>query len=204
MTHQHLVPNHHAHYPSFSGLAGLAAALSMVVGRDSDARYAAQLADLGPDDVVLDVGCGPGVAVRHAARLGVSATGIDPAPVMLRTARLLTRGGDNTRYVEGAAEALPVADHCATVVWSIATVHHWADLDAGLREARRVLRPGGHLVAIERQTHPGAHGHASHGWTNQQAEMFADRCREHGFDAVSVQHDTTGRRSTISVVATNP
>jgi len=204
VTDQHLVPNHHAHYPSFRGLAGLAAALSMVVGRDSDARYASQLADLGPDDVVVDVGCGPGVAVRHAARLGVRATGIDPAPVMLRTARLLTWGGDNVRYVEGVAEALPVGDHCATVVWSIATVHHWSDLDAGLAEARRVLRPGGHLVAIERRTYPGAHGHASHGWTNQQAETFADRCREHGFDAVCVQQDTTGRRSTLSVVATNP
>ena len=116
-------------------------------------------------------------------------------------------------YVEGTAEALPLPDDSASVVWSIATVHHWTDLDAGLREAARVLRSGGRLVAIERQTLPGrtqrrtlpgASGHASHGWTDARADAFADRCREHGLADVHVEHNTIGRRSTVSVTAIAP
>src|SRR5207244_5069284 len=133
----------HADHAGCSGLVGLVAALSMVVGRDRDARLAARLSSVQSGDVVVDIGCGPGVAARHAARLGAGVTGVDPAPVMLRVARLLTRRSEPVRYVEGAAEALPAADGSASVVWSLATVHHWIDLDAGLREARRVLRSGG-------------------------------------------------------------
>jgi ubiquinone/menaquinone biosynthesis C-methylase UbiE len=197
-------PNHHADHAGFSGLYGLVAALSMVVGREGDARLVARLSRLGPGDVVVDIGCGPGVAARHAAHLGARVTGVDPAPIMLRVARLRSRGSANVRYVEGTAEALPVADASATVVWSIATVHHWADIDTGLREARRVLRSGGRLVAIERRTVPGARGHASHGWTDAQAEAFAERCREHGFLDARVERNTTGRRSTINVIGTAP
>jgi ubiquinone/menaquinone biosynthesis C-methylase UbiE len=198
------VPNHHADYAGFSGLAGLVAALSMVVGRDDDARLAARLSGTAPGDVVVDVGCGPGVAARYAAGLGASVTGVDPARVMLRVARLLTRRSENIRYIEGTAEALPAADDSTSVVWSIATVHHWADIDAGLEEAARVLRPGGRLVAIERQTSPGARGHAAHGWTDAQAEAFADRGREHGFLDLRVERNTSGRRSTVSVIGTAP
>ena len=158
------VPNHHADYPGFSGLSGLVAALTMAVGRD-DGPLATELSRIGTGDALIDIGCGPGVAARHAAGLGASVTGVDPAPVMLQVARLLTRRSHNVRYVEGVAEALPAADDSASVVWSIAAVHHWTDIDAGLREALRVLRRGGRLVAIERRTEPDAHGHASHGWT---------------------------------------
>lgn len=197
-------PNHHADHPGFAGLTGLIAALSMAVGRKSDARLAVRLGDLRPGDTVVDVGCGPGVAARYAVEQGAMVTGIDPAPIMLRVARLLTRRRPTVRYLEGVAEAIPLPAHSASIVWSIATVHHWGDVDAGLREAHRVLVPSGRLVAIERETKPGARGHASHGWTSQQAAGFMERCVEHGFTEARVERATSGRRSTISVVASAP
>ena len=197
-------PNHHADYPGFAGIAGLVAALSMVFGRKRDAWLAARLSEMGPRDILVDIGCGPGVAVRYAARLGAMVTGADPAPVMLRVARLLTWRPANVHYVEGAAEALPLPEGCASVAWSIATVHHWSDIDAGLGEVRRVLHHGGRLVAMERRVQPGATGHGSHGWTDEQASAFAERCREHGFGDVRVERATIGRRSTVSVVASAP
>ena len=194
-------PNHHADYPAFRGVAGLLAALSMAFGRKGDAELVVRLSGMGSGDSVVDVGCGPGVAVRYAARLGATVTGVDPAPVMLRTARLLTPRSAKVRFVEGAAEDIPLSVGSASIVWSIATVHHWLDIDAGLREVRRVLIPQGRLVAMERRVQPGARGHGSHGWTDQQATSFADRCRAQGFTDVRLELATFGRRSTVSVVA---
>jgi ubiquinone/menaquinone biosynthesis C-methylase UbiE len=201
---QQAVPNHHADYPGFAGITGWLAAASMAVGRQGDARLAEQLSRLHPKDTVVDVGCGPGTAVRRTARLGASVIGVDPAPVMLRVARILTRSSETVRYANGTAEALPVPDQSVSVLWTIASVHHWADLDAALAEATRVLRPGGRLVAIERRTRPGAHGHASHGWTDEQAKAFADLCHQHGFVDAEVSRHQTGRRKTISVTAGAP
>ena len=196
--------NHHADYPGFAGVAGLVAALSMSLGRKGDAEVAVRLSALGPGERIVDLGCGPGVAVRYAARLGATATGVDPAAVMLRVARRLTRPSLKVQYLEGLAEAIPLSDGSASVIWSIATVHHWSDIDTGLEEARRVLRSGGRLVAIERKAQPGARGHKSHGWTDEQGTAFAERCREHGFDDVRLEHSTIRRRSTVSVVAVSP
>jgi SAM-dependent methyltransferase len=201
------VPNHHAHYGNFSGVMGIVAAASMTVGRDGDARLAARLAQLQRGGTVVDVGCGPGVAARHAARLGAVVIAVDPAPVMRRVAQLLTRPSSRVRYMDGTAEQVPVGDAIATVVWSIATVHHWRDIDAGLLEARRILVPGGRLVAIERRVHPGATGHGAHGdhgWTDAQADVFATRAGELGFHDVRVERNRDGRRTTLAVVGTAP
>jgi ubiquinone/menaquinone biosynthesis C-methylase UbiE len=202
---QALVPNHHANYPGFAGPAGFLVAAIMALGGTGDARLAARLGEIGAGDAVADIGCGTGTAARHAASLGASVTGIDPAPPMLRFARLLTgRPTQAVRYVQGSAEALPLPDSSVSVAWSIASVHHWADLDAGLDEARRVLKPGGRLVAIERLTQPGATGLASHGWTAEQASAFADRCLAHGFTGATTDQHHGGRRTTVSVTATAP
>src|SRR5262252_8272199 len=199
------VPNHHAHFPGFSGPTGLLAAASMVLGGEANARLAERISEITATDTVADIGCGPGTAARHAAKTGASVIGIDPAPVMLRLARLLTRRSAHAvRYAEGSAEALPVPGTSVSVVWSISSVHHWADLDAGLHEARRALKPGGRLVAIERLTRPGATGLASHGWTPEQASASADRCLAHGFTDATVNRHGGGRRTKVSVRATAP
>ena len=197
-------PNDHARYPGFAGLSGLLAAATMVLGRGGDARLAAELSALGPEDTLVDVGCGPGAAVRRAAGQAASVTGVDPAPVMLRVARVLTGHPGTARFLEGSVEALPLPADSASVVWSIASVHHWADLDAGLGEVRRVLRPGGRLVAIERHTRPGARGHGSHGWTEDQAAAFARHCLELGFADARVGRHAYGRRRTLSVTCELP
>ena len=199
MTMPEAVPNHHAHHAPFSGAVGAVAALSMIFGREDDARLAIELSGLQPGDVVVDVGSGPGAAVRRAARAGAVAIGVDPADVMLRTARLLTRRG--VSYRKGSAESLPVDDGVAQVVWSIATVHHWRDVDAGLAEVRRVLAPGGRFVAIEHKTGRGAHGHAGHGWTTEQAGALAARCEALGLIDACVDEHPEIRRPALSVTA---
>ena len=193
--------NHHADHPGFAGPMGLFAALTMLVANRRRARFVADLASVSGSDQVVDVGCGPGNSVRAAARRGAGVIGVDPAMVMLGVARLVTPDRPNIRWLQGTAESLPLPEHSATVVWSVATVHHWADVAAGLAEVSRVLSPGGRFFAIERRVRPGATGLASHGWTDQQAVSFADCCRTAGLDDVRIETLKCGRRSVQVVKA---
>ena len=167
--------------------------LFLLMGRDT-ARLAADLSAVGPSDVVVDIGCGAGNAARAAARRGARVTGVDPSPTMLKVARRATRGLPALTWAQGGAETLPVPDGSATIVWALATVHHWQDVDTALREIVRVLAPGGRLLALERRVQPGATGYASHGWTAQQAESFAALCRSAGMADVDVAEHRAGRR----------
>jgi ubiquinone/menaquinone biosynthesis C-methylase UbiE len=185
-------------------MTGLLAGLIMIVGRGAVTRLTADLASVSDADRVVDVGCGPGAAVREAARRGARVTGVDPAPVMLRLARTLTRDRPAITWAEGTAEDLRQPDGSATVLWSVATVHHWTDVTAGLAEVKRVLAPGGRFLAIERRVRPGATGLASHGWTDRQAESFANHCRAAGFDDVRVEKHRPGRHALSAVRAVRP
>jgi ubiquinone/menaquinone biosynthesis C-methylase UbiE len=198
------VVNHHADHPGFAGVTGLLIGLIMSLAGGAAARLAADLASVSGADSVIDVGCGPGTAVREAAHRGARVTGVDPAPVMLKLARTLTGDRPAIIWAQGAAEDLRERDASATVVWSLATVHHWRDVTAGLAEIKRVLAPGGRFLAIERRVPPGVTGLASHGWTAQQAESFAAQCLAAGFTAVRVENHTPGRRVLAVVQAIRP
>ncbi|HLN16188.1 MAG TPA: class I SAM-dependent methyltransferase [Acidimicrobiales bacterium] len=186
---------------AFSGLLGLASGLSMTVGRGTAARFVADLAELSADDRVVDVGCGPGTAVRVAARRAGSAVGVDPAPVMLRLARALTKGSVRARatYAEGTAEALPLPDGSVTVAWALSSAHHWSDVETGLGELRRVLAPGGRFFIVERLSRPGARGHAAHGFTAALSDEVIEAARSAGFSDVARSEHRPGRRQLVVV-----
>ena len=201
-----LPPNHHGdNNAKFGGAVGYLAALTMVVGRGSDGHLVTELAGVSAEDHVLDIGCGPGAAARIAAATGATVTGVDPAQPMLHFARLLTRFGQPEgpiKWVQAGCESVPAPDNTFSVCWSLASVHHWPDLDAGLTEVRRVLKSGGQFIALEKQSPPDADGLASHGWTADQAERFAEMLPGFGFDDVVVANHVRGRRKTVTVTAT--
>jgi ubiquinone/menaquinone biosynthesis C-methylase UbiE len=196
--------NHHADHPGFAGPIGLVASLGMLVMGRRYAGLAVDLASVSDADRVVDVGCGPGNALRAAARRGATGAGVDPSPLMLRLARAVTRDHPNVTWSLGGAEELPVATGWATVAWSLKTVHHWKDVTAGLAELRRVLASRGRLLVMERRVQPGATGLASHGWTEQQVESFAAQCGAAGFAHVRIDERPAGRATAWAVRAVAP
>lgn len=99
---------------------------------------------LGPGMRVLDVGCGSGQFCHLAADRGAAVSGIDAAENMIGIARRLVPGAD---LRVGAMEALPWEDAAFDVVTGFNAFQFAADLVGALREAGRVARPGGRVVA---------------------------------------------------------
>jgi ubiquinone/menaquinone biosynthesis C-methylase UbiE len=109
-------------------------------------------AAVAPGMKVLDVGCGRGEILRHCARLGADAYGVDYAPVAIDLASKIVAGETQSVGKTGVAQAdakqLPFPDNRFDRVLMFDVVEHlfpW-ELDRSLAEVKRVLRPGGAFI----------------------------------------------------------
>lgn len=103
------------------------------------------------DARVLDLGCGAGHVSFHVAPAVAAVVAYDLSEQMLAVvaAAATERGLTNVQTRLGAAEDLPFADGEFDFVFSRYSAHHWSDLGLALREARRVLKPGGVAAFID-------------------------------------------------------
>ena len=108
-------------------------------------------AGIGSDSHVLDLGCGNGnTSLWLCQTTGARVTGIDLSGVRIQNAReSLSDAPDlagKVAFHKASATDLPFEDATFTHVWSQATIYHVPDKDTTLREAYRVLEPGGYMV----------------------------------------------------------
>lgn len=154
---------------------------------------------LEPGQVVLDLGSGGGIDVLLAARrVGPTgkAYGLDMTDEMLALARDNQRhaGAANVEFLKGTIEAIPLPDAAVDVVISNCVINLSADKDAVLREAFRILKPGGRFAVsdVVRGEVPAAVRRSMELWIGCVAGAleesdYARRLRSAGFDEVSVE-----------------
>lgn len=163
--------------------------------------------ELRSGDEVLEVGFGGGVGLdlilRHTKDVRV--TGVERAPDMVTLAR--RRFADALRagrleLADGSVERLPFPDARFAAACTANCVYFWPDLDAGLRELARVLRPGGALiVAINDPKVLVEAGFAAQGLNTLTPDELAARMRTAGFsDARGRRMPDPGRHGTSLVI----
>jgi SAM-dependent methyltransferase len=105
---------------------------------------------LGPDDVLLEIGCGGGAFLEQALRSGCRAKAVDHSPEMVRLAREVNAAAIEERrleIVQASAEQLPFADDSCTCA-AMMQVFFFVDSERVLAECRRVVQEGGTLAVF--------------------------------------------------------
>jgi ubiquinone/menaquinone biosynthesis C-methylase UbiE len=134
-----------------SGFGGRLIARLMAVANRRSNRIAIRALDCSPDNTILDLGCGSGPAVKALAALAGQGLilGIDHSETVLAEAlrqnRYAIRRG-RVRLLRGSIDALPCRDNTIDRILAVHVVYFAGE--AGVREARRVLRPGGRIVIV--------------------------------------------------------
>ncbi len=138
------------------GARAAAYVASAVHAQGEDLQQLAAIVRARPGSRVLDLGCGGGHVSFHVAPHAREVVAYDLSAEMLGAVAGVARerGLANIRTERGAVEALPFADGSFDVVLSRFSAHHWHDFEAGLAEARRVVKPGG-VAAFADSASPG-------------------------------------------------
>jgi ubiquinone/menaquinone biosynthesis C-methylase UbiE len=148
-----------------TGLWGSAAGLLMA-HRPSNRRrneWAVSLLDVRRDDRVLELGFGPGLAIRELSRIAAEGyvCGIDHSELMVRWARRRNADGIRRGVVDlrlGSVDELPAFDALFDKILAVNAMLFWSESDpvARLAELRRLLRPGGLIAVVYQPRGPGA------------------------------------------------
>jgi ubiquinone/menaquinone biosynthesis C-methylase UbiE len=118
---------------------------------DEANRLLIDMTQVGPEDDVLDVACGPGLVACTLAEVARHVTGLDLTPAMIEQAQVRQRskGQTNLTWLVGNAMPLPFHDAAFSVVVTRYSFHHFLDPKAVLAEMVRVCRPGGRVAVID-------------------------------------------------------
>lgn len=173
-----------------TGFWGRAAGLLMA-HRTSNRRrnaWAVSLLDVRPDDRVLELGFGPGLAIQEMARLATQGyvCGIDHSELMLRQATRLNAEAIGRGVVDlrpGSVEHLPAFDEPFDKILAVNATMFWREPVARLEELRRLLRSGGLIALAHQPRGPGASDETSAAWGREMEAALAQA----GFSEVRLE-----------------
>jgi len=141
-------------------------------------RWAVSLLDVRPTDRVIELGCGPGVAVADLAARAHRGlvVGVDHSQVMIRQARRRNRAAvraGRVRLIHAPVESLSVTDPPFDAALAVNTVGMWPDPTARLRQLARLLRPGGRIALVSQPRCPHATAATSAAAAAELADLLA-------------------------------
>ncbi len=162
------------------GLGGRAAGWVMAHRGSNRKRnvWAARLLDVQPDERVLEIGFGPGIAIQELARRATRGLvcGVDHSEVMLRQAKRRNTAAVRAGRVDlrlGWAEDLPDFDAPFDAILAVNSLMFWDDPVARLEELRGLLRPGGRIGIAYQPRGPGSTNETGTRAANELSHQFA-------------------------------
>ena len=163
-----------------------------------DNEWTLDLLEIGEGDTVLEVGFGPGQAVRMLAAEEPRAyiVGIDHSETMLSTARRTNQSAiveGRVSLQQGSVDRLPYASDTFDKAFSINCIYFWEEPLCGARELCRVLKNGGRLAITVRDKERAA-------YRPFRAESLVRLLTQAGFSSISVHHNGSASRPLICVV----
>lgn len=165
-----------------------------------DNEWTLSLLDIRDNEQMLEVGFGPGAAIRLASQLNASVriTGVDHSPEMLAAAERLNHDAvaeGRVRLTLGSADHLQFADNSFDKVYSINCIYFWPAPARGLSELYRVVKRGG-LVAVtvrDKERPP---------YDAFRPEKLTNSLIEAGFSSVAINHNDVPSHPLICAVGT--
>src|SRR5215218_11404640 len=147
-------------------------------------RWAVQLLDVQPADRVIELGCGPGVAIAALATRAIRglAVGVDHSQVMIGQARRRNRAAiraGRVRLIHTPVQRLSISDGPFDAALAVNTVGMWPDPIARLGELARLLRPGGRIALVSQPRCPGATAATSAAAANELAGLLTEAGFQH-------------------------
>ena len=134
-----------------AGMLGRMGGMIMARTNRTCAAWVTTLLYIQPNDNVLEVGFGPGVGIEllaGSATVGYVA-GVDVSPIMLEQARARNANGIKSGRIDlrcASVDQLPFEDNTFDKALAINSMQVWPDAMNGLREIRRVMKPGGTIA----------------------------------------------------------
>ena len=213
--HEHHSHEHHGH-ANDQGIRGAVRYLRWLpqMWRSEIDDAVVDLVGLQPGERGVDIGAGLGAGVFRGAATGAHVIAVEPTPFMrraLRMRRVLSRRRAHIDVVDGAAEQIPADDRSVDAVWAVNTMHHWVDVERGVTEIARVLRPDGRVLLVDEDfgdpSHPDherfgrENGVEHHGFTMVDAATMGDLLRTAGLTDVDTSSRDIAGRPVISLTA---
>jgi len=169
-----------------AGVVGSLAGVAMAMEHKKLHKEVVHRLSLGPSDRVLEIGFGPGTAIKLASAQASFVAGIDPSKEMVAQATRRNRAAIRSGRVEvlrASAEAIPFPNDSFSVTFEVNSFSHWAGPEVGLKQIFRVLRPGGRLLMVLRNGHSGM---------GAEVQRLAEGLAETGFKAIRFEEHRLG------------